>query len=431
MISKFTVANFLSFSGPNTINFDAAALKDPNERIYQSPSMENPFKILKSISIYGSNSSGKSNFLKAFSFMKYWVINSFNDSNKILEIPVQPFLLKENFDKKYSEFEVIFYVENLKYRYGFRVTKGMVEEEWFYYSEPKKREQHYFFRKGQEIAFNNSWKRNLNIKLEPIIPYVKQRVLFISVLAQFNIEIGNITIEWFHKNLIGFDFSSNYFINKAAALLSDPEYSIAMHELIKLAHLGFTSIEPKLIGKFKESGNYEENFINFVLNEEVSEYKIQTTHNVVDEKNKIVGKIIFDLKKNESAGSQKFFALAGALLSAIKNKQIIWADELDSKFHPLLFETIIKFFNSNKFNHRGAQLIFTSHNTQLLKEKVLRRDQIFTVDKNQLGESSIKGIHTTNVRIDASHEKEYLSGKYGGVQKIDFETAQLNLFDEK
>ena len=122
--------------------------------------------------------------------------------------------------------------------------------------------------------------------------------------------------------------------------------------------------------------------------------------------------------------------MAGALLNAIKNKEIIWADELDSKFHPLLFETIIRFFNSNKFNHRGAQLIFTSHSTQLLREKILRRDQVFTVDRNEFGESTIKGIHTVNVRIDASHEKDYLSGKYGGVQKLDFNNAQLNLFDE-
>jgi len=429
MISKFTVSNFLSFKEINSISFEAAALKDPNERIYQSPSTEDSVKLLKSISIYGSNASGKSNFLKAFSFMKYWVINSFNDSNKLQEIPIQPFLLQEEFNKMTSLFEVVFYVENLKYRYGFKLTKDLIDEEWLYYSESKKREQHYFVRKGQEIAFNKAWKRNINIKLEPIIPYVKERVLFISVLAQFNVDIGNITIKWFHKNLIGFDFSSDYFINKAASLLSDPEYSIAMHELIKLAHLGFTSIVPKIIGEFKDRGIYKDDFINFVLSEKVNDYNIQTGHGVFNEKNKLVNNIIFDLKKNESSGTQKFFALAGTLLSAIKNKDIVWADELDSKFHPLLFETIIKFFNSNKFNHIGAQLVFTTHSTQLLKEKILRRDQIFTIDKNEFGESLIKGINTSNVRIDASHEKDYLSGKYGGVQKLDLEVAQLNLFE--
>lgn len=249
-----------------------------------------------------------------------------------------------------------------------------------------------------------------------------------SVLAQFNIDIGNQTIQWFNKNHIGFDFSNDYFINTAASLLADSEYYIAIHELIKQAKLGFSSIEQRIIGKYKEHETYSDDFIDFALNEDVSDYEIKTKHNVFNKNDKVVKNIFFDLKKHESLGTRKFFALAGALLSAIKNKEIIWVDELDSKLHPLLFETIIKFFNSNKFNHRGAQLIFTIHSTQLLKEKVLRRDQIFTIDKNEFGESSIKGMHTANIRIDASHEKDYLSGKYGGIQKLDFENSQLDLF---
>ncbi len=428
MISQFSVGNFLSFKEPCFITFDAAALKDPNERIHQFSSQEQSYKLLKSVSIYGSNSAGKSNLLKAFSFMKHWVVNSFNESNRILEIPVTPFLLRESLESQDSQFEVIFYVNHIRYRYGFKVKKESVSEEWFCFSEPKKREQQYFIRTGQEIRYNNSWKKSLTIKIEPIIPYVKPRVLFISVLAQFNVEIGNITIDWFNKNFIGFDFSTDYFINKAASLLSDPEYYIAIHELLKLAKLGFSSVEQKVIGKYTEHQSLSQDFINFALHEEVNDHQVQTKHNVLNEKDKVVKNIFFDLKKHESSGTQKFFALAGALLKAIRNKEIIWADELDSKMHPLLFETIVRFFNSNKFNHRGAQLIFTTHSTQLLKEKVLRRDQIFTVDKNDFGESTLKGLHTTNVRIDASHEKDYLTGKYGGIQKLDLEGAQLDLF---
>lgn len=428
MISKFTVGNFLSFKDEYSISFDAAALKDPNERIYHSSFPDNPYKLLKSVSIYGSNSAGKSNLLKAFNFMQHWVINSFNESNRVQEIPVKPFLLRENFDKNDSHFEVVFYVEQIKYRYGYKIQKDFVNEEWLFYSEPKKREQNYFFRKGQEIAFNNSWRKSLTVKIEPLISYVKPRVLYISVLAQFNIDIGNLTIQWFNKNHIGFDFSNDYFINTAASLLADSEYYIAIHELIKQAKLGFSSIEQRVIGKYKEHETYSDDFIDFALNEDVRDYEIKTKHNVFNKNDKVVKNIFFDLRKHESLGTRKFFALAGALLSAIKNKEIIWVDELDSKLHPLLFETIIKFFNSNKFNHRGAQLIFTIHSTQLLKEKVLRRDQIFTIDKNEFGESSIKGMHTANIRIDASHEKDYLSGKFGGIQKLDLENSQLDLF---
>lgn len=428
MIAQFTVGNYLSFKELSTVSLEPAALKDSNENIYVSPD-ENAFKLLKSISIYGSNSAGKSNFLKAFAFMKNFVINSFNNANRNLEIPITPFLLRKGFEEKSSLFEVIFFNGINKYRYGFELTKELVTQEWLFYAEPKKREQPYFVRSGQEIVFNNSWKRSLNIKIEPIIPYVKPKVLFISVLGQFNIDIGNIVVDWFNKNLVGFDFSNNYFINKTASLISSqPEYFIALHQLIKNAKLGFTSVQPNIIGKYKDNEKLESDFLDFAFREEMNDYQVLTKHNVYDSNNKLLKNIFFDLKKQESAGSQKFFALAGALLNAVKNNQILWIDEFDSKFHPLLFEAIIKFFNSNKFNHKGAQLIFTTHNTQLLKEKLLRRDQIFTVDKNEYGESSIKGMHTSNVRIDASHEKEYFSGNIGGVQKIDLNSTQLDLF---
>lgn len=428
MIARISIGNFLSFKDVQSITFEASSLKGTTENIYHYPSADFSYKLLKSISIHGSNSSGKSNFFKAFAFMKYWVLNSFNEANKTIEIPTIPFLLRQGFDKKSSFFEIVFYINEIKYRYGFLLNKESVDEEWLFYSEPKKREQHYFIRKQQDIVYNNSWKRSLKIKLDPIIPYVKPRVLFISVLSQFNIDVGNMTIDWFNKNNLGFDFNNDYYINKTASLLTEKEYYLALHELINKAHLGFKTLEQTIVGKYK-SQSLSKDFIEFIFSDDINEYKISTKHSVVNEKNKIVDNILFDLRKDESVGTQKFFALAGALLTTIKNRQILWVDELDARFHPELFETIVKFFNSNKFNHRGAQLIFTTHNTHLLKGKLLRRDQIYTFDKNEYGESLIKGAHSANIRIDASHEKEYFEGKMGGIQKLDFNSAQLNLFE--
>lgn len=426
MIERFSVGNFLSFKEINSISFEPAALKEPTTNIFFDASDD--FKLLKSISIYGSNASGKSNLLKAFAFMKYWIINSFNESNRVKEIPVKPYLLEEGYNKKESFFEVIFYVEATKYRYGFKLFDNSFKEEWLFYSESKKREQTLFFRIDQEIRCNNSWKKSSQIKIDPIISYVKNKVLFISVLAQFNAKIGNLVIEWFNKNIIGFNFSDEYYINKTAALLEDEEYYLAIHELIKQAKLGFESIEQKVIGDFQSSEKYKQDFIDFVLSENINEYSIQTKHKIYDHKKRVVGYIDFDLLKNESEGSQKFFGLAGALLTVIKNKQILWVDELDSKFNTVLFETIVKFFNSNKFNHRGAQFIFTTHNTHLLDEKLLRRDQIFTITKTREGESLINGKLVSKIRIDSSAEKEYFSGNLGGIEKIDFDGLQLNLF---
>jgi uncharacterized protein len=426
MIAQLSVGNFLSFKGIQVISFEPSVLKDTRENVYSNP--KNPsIRLLKSISIYGCNSSGKSNLLKAFTFMKYWVINSFNESNRILEIPLMPYLLTDGQEKKNSFFEVIFYVDEIRYRYGFRLTKESIDEEWLFYSEPKKREQHYFIRKEQTISFNSYWKKNSPVKIDPIVTYVKPMVLFISVLGQFNVDVGKLIITWFNKNLIAFDLSSDYFINKAASLLKDTEYFIAIHHLIEQAKLGFKTIEYDAIGKYKND-KLSTDFISFALQEELNDYKIQTKHEVFNETNKKVGSIFFDLKNQESAGTQKFFALAGALLSVIKNSQILWVDELDGKFHPLLFHTIVRFFNSNKFNHRGAQLIFTTHNTHLLKDKVLRRDQVFSIEKDERGESKIIGAYSANVRMDISYEKQYFDNKFGGIKKIDLTDTQLDLF---
>jgi len=421
MIAKFSVGNYLSFKEPCSMSLEATALKEHKENIFVSISKAG-FRIVKSAAIHGANSSGKSNFIKAFNFMKYWILNSFNESNRITEIPVQPFLLRIDTEKQPSFFEVVFYVADIKYRYGFELNKKSIHSEWLMYSEPKKREQHYFIRTGQDITFNNSWKRTLTKQIDPLIPYVKQRVLFISILSQFNIEIGTTIIDWFNKNIYGFDFGSEEFINKAASDLSDQEYFIIIHQLIKEANLGFSTV--------KQTIDDRNDFKSFALSDATTEFQVQTKHNIYDNSGKIFKEVYFDLRKQESSGSQKFFALAGALIKAIRERQILWIDELDSKFHPILFETIIKFFNSNKYNHKGAQLIFSSHNTHLLKEKLLRRDQIFTMNKNEFGESYLKSIHSdeASVRIDASIEKDYLSGKYGGLPKIDPDGFQLDLF---
>ena len=302
MILRFSIGNFLSFKEVQSVSFEGSALKDTTETIYNQPITGS--RILKSISIYGANSSGKSNLLKAFTFMKYWVINSFTDSSKVSQIPVQPFLLNKQMEKKNSYFEVFFLIDNIKYRYGFELTKTDIKSEWLFYSEPKKREQNYFVRAGQEIGYTNSLRKISVIKIEPILSYIKPNVLFISVLAQFNIEIGNSVLTWFHNNKIGFDFNSEYFINKTASLLEDKEYFLAIHELIKLANLGFTSILPEKQVKYSNSEKISSEFLEFALQEEMDDYKVQTKHILIDGNLDKSLPIYFDLKRHESRINQ-------------------------------------------------------------------------------------------------------------------------------
>jgi len=125
--------------------------------------------------------------------------------------------------------------------------------------------------------------------------------------------------------------------------------------------------------------------------------------------------------------------LAAYLAFAIKEGLLIFIDELDSKFHPLLFQLIVSIYNNGKINTLGSQMIFTTHSTILLANKVLRRDQLVTINKNNFGESFIIKMHGSNkaIRSDTSIEKEFYKGEYGGVSnKLKTDILKNNtLFD--
>ena len=122
----------------------------------------------------------------------------------------------------------------------------------------------------------------------------------------------------------------------------------------------------------------------------------------------------------ESKGTQKLFSLLGPLLDTLEKGRILVIDELDSRLHPLLTMELVKLFHS-KFNKKNAQLIFASHDTNLLRKDIFRRDQIWFAEKDEFGASDIYSLveykinQATAVRNDASFEKDYLLGKYGGV----------------
>jgi AAA15 family ATPase/GTPase len=116
------------------------------------------------------------------------------------------------------------------------------------------------------------------------------------------------------------------------------------------------------------------------------------------------------------------FALAGSLAESLDSGQTLVVDELESKLHPLVTKEIVKIFNSVKGNKKNAQLIFTTHDTNLLHGKYLRRDQIWFTEKDTFGCSHLYSLAEYKPRKDASFQKDYISGRYGAVPYIgDFE----------
>lgn len=424
MFVSFTVENFLSIRDRQKVEFIADSIKEYKENLF-SPFPSSRDQLLKSLAIYGSNNCGKSNLIKAIDFVRSFVLNSSKESHSSQVIPVQPYLLSSTTKDKPSLFEVVFYLENLRYRYGFAVTSKYVDSEWLFVTE-KKKEEKLFIRARQEYNFEKAFKAGLKGKFELFAEVTRHNTLFLSVLAQFNSPVCVRISEWFSEIKITRDVDHFNLIDYTASLMTTSDYKRLINEIFQRTDLGIQNVEEKLVNPSGGTGSFHELLMSIVKESSMS-YKVLTSHNEYSGEEKISNRVVFELLKNESFGTQRFFGILGPILESLKKRKILFIDELDAHLHTLLFETIIALFNSNKFNPNGAQLVFTAHNVQPLK-KGLRRDQMLFMKKDEKSGSSLSSLHSNQpeVRHDASFEKDYLLGKYGAIPKLN---TQMNLFD--
>lgn len=424
MLLNFSTENFLSFKDRVKLNFTASAIKEHQDNLY-SPHFTDDFKLLKSVGIYGPNSSGKSNFIKAFSFMKSFILNSSKETNAVQAINVQPFRLSSSTDSKNSFFEAHFIINGVRYKYGFLVNEKYVHGEWLFRS-VKIKDEAIFIRAKQEFNIEKRFRNDLKGKADFLAELTRSNSLFLSVMSQFNIDVAKNITQWFADCIIAHDTDHLALIDFSAKLMSNPIYRKLLNDIIRNSGLGIESIEEK-IKEYATRLNYSVEFLQSVFSDEIKNYTVRTKHRKYDEDFKFIETVVFDLIENESLGTQKYFGLLGPILLSLKEQRVLFIDEIDARLHTLLLQNVVDLFNSTDYNPNGAQLIFTSHNTNVLKKK-LRRDQMIFAEKDQYGASSMDSLYNKSpkVRNDASFDKDYLLGKYGAIPIL---PTQLNLFD--
>lgn len=425
MLFNFSIENYLSFKRKQRLDLRAGTIKEyRDENTFQAVHNQND-RLLKSIGILGANGSGKSNVLKSLAFMKSLVLDSSKESNANTAIPVQPFLLSTESNKKACTFEVSFSIEQGKFRYGFSVDSTKIYSEWLFQT-IRSKEEKIFIRAEQEYSFGKDFKSRIKEKLVLFTEFTRPNALFASVLAQFNDELFKSISTWFNGIFIVRDVSYHFLVDYTARLMKNEYYRHLINSIIRASDLGIETVQ-EVQNELKPVGVTFRDLINELSRE--GEYTVFTGHNVFDDAYNLKDRTQFNLIRNESLGTQKFFAVLGPILKALKEGKILVVDEIDARLHSLLVERIISLFNSNKYNPNGAQLIFTSHNVNLIK-KGMRRDQMVFTDKDEYGACTLNSLYEKDpkVRNDASFDKDYLMGKYGSIPKI---ARQLNLFDDE
>jgi AAA15 family ATPase/GTPase len=429
MLIQFSVKNFRTFKERAILNLVASNYDKGTREIENISILEKyNLRVLKSAVIYGANASGKSKFIEAIMFMRLFVIRSSKESQKGDEIPVEPFKLDAESEKAPSEFEVVFFYQNVQYRYGFEVDKKQVVSEWLYYK-PKTKEVELFYRDYQdfEIHSRNFTKGAMVVKED----LVRNNALLVSVAAQFNDSISINIINWFISLKTISGLREEGYQGYTMARADVPKQKTQILELLKAADLGIQDIKIETLDMEKLPHNMPKEVKERLVKQSIEENTIfysdvLTTHKKYDDSNMPIGNVNFSLEEDESSGTRKFFALTGPILDVIENGFALVVDELDSKLHPNLVCKIISLFNSKELNPKNAQLIFNTHDTNLLSSKLLRRDQVWFTEKDKFGAGrlySLADFKSDEVRKIEAFEENYVRGKYGAV-------PFLGLFDK-
>ena len=386
MIINFTVGNYRSFKDKKVLSMEATAIKELNESVIEKEG----YRLLPSAVIYGANSSGKSNFLKAIGKFGE-IVNYSSKMSSTDKLNITPFLLNQKSTQEPSFFEIEILIDNQTYTYGFTADNLKVYEEWLYIKEGKaKKEKCLFVRTEEGIGIADEYNEGKGLEENgEIAKKIIHKIDCIWVISGIDHESWSV-------------FTNDMCNNKNPELSFQQE----IQDFLKSMNVGFNRFELPEDEKLAK------------------EVKAYTIHNLYNEQEEVIGETRFSMKEHESSGTNKLFDLAALVIGQLALGGLLVIDELDSKLHPLLTQHIIKLFNNPKTNPKGAQLIFATHDTNLLNVKTFRRDQIWFTEKDHSEATDLYSLaefrepEGNKIRKDRSFEKDYINGRYGAIPYI-------------
>ena len=421
MLVQFKFKNFKCFKDEAVLNLVASNYftTDRPENVIPSPF----YSVVKSVSVFGANASGKTKLIQAFDFMQTVVLLSANNNNnfswqkKYSQFKLNTQSLNEN-----SVFEVVFILDDIQYRYGFELNQEEIASEWLF--RKKTKEINILYRDNFGTTVN---KRYINDKIFKVIEdakMVRKDVLYLSALAFWNDSLSSMISHWFADNIV-LSTSLDQYMGFSLQKLDDPQSKSKILSLLKSADTGIDDIFPNEIAV--ESIPEE---IKKMIPKEALIGKIfngvKTIHKQFDENHLPVGVVELSMEQDESYGTSKMFALSAPIIEALERGKVLWIDEIDSGLHYLLLQEIIKLFYSESKNPHNAQLIINSQNIDLIDKGLFRRDQIYLTSKNVYGESSLQALTDFSLRKDAKIGDLYRKGLLGGIPYLSDFAHDLN-----
>lgn len=404
MILEFTCSNYKSIMKKAKLSMMSTKSKEHNSSLLYY----NDKGVLPIVALYGANGAGKTNLLNAIGYLHFMISNSnnFNPGNKI------PFFPHKSSANIPSEFSIQISINGIRYAYGFSNNSEEIQTEYLYHFK-NNRAAKIFDREGEQYSFGKDYSKDLNDIRDRMS---KKNKLFLSLAANWINNKDIISVFNYLSNYILINTISNNEEWKNTSILTlkeSTEYKDAFITLLQVLDVGITDIDVDV----KEINvNYED--LPQGMPEELKMLISKSDNVSIDVKVSYDG---LEINLNEeSRGINKLFEIGIPILDTLRNGKVLVYDELESSIHPILVKVIVDMFKNKKLNSKNAQLIFSTHDSNILDLDLLRRDQIWFAEK--LKTDNLTHIYSLvelkNIRNDENIENGYIRGKYGSIPFI-------------
>ena len=411
MLLRFGVANHLSIFESQELSLSASSLKDYEDGLIACEAVPSG-SIVPAVVIYGANASGKTNLLNALSRMQKMVLLSQTKGEPGQGVQRSVFRLDPECSQAPSHFDVDFIIDNVRYHYGFETTNERFTSEWLY-AFPKSHRRKMFERSCEGFSFGR-WLSGQN---NSIAKLTRPNSLFLSAAAQNSHEQLSRIYQYFRS--INFVGPSAVHGIEASTRFTEHGLDSRVIDFLKSMDTGVVGFRKKET-EMSDKARAIDRDIKAVM--EKHGYPVPTDS---DEDDKHVAielahrgrggeSVYFDLDL-ESAGTRRLLIVLSVVYEALDNGTPLCIDELDANLHTQAGNAVLELFCSPLTNPNGAQLIATTHDTNLMRSEVLRRDQLWFAEKNPEGATELYPLTDIQTRKGDNMELGYMQGRYGGV----------------
>lgn len=388
MLVQFSLKNVLSFK--KEICFDMSAIHAYKEHSYNLIDIGAKEKFLRVVAIYGANASGKSNLYVAMQCFRGIIAESFNNVDENTETAIEkyyiPFLFEQR--EQNSQYEIVTILNGYEYKYGFEFNSKRIVTEWLYRKKIEtNRNTIIFERTGTSIELGPAVREVCSNYKEQI----PKETLALSFFNKLKLD----------TNIFNEVYDSIKYISATSADLYENR------AILKKFLPGMIDLEKERLNNFLSA--IDTGIKDIIYTKEGEDIEFFTIHRGKDKAEYFLP--LF----SESEGTIRSICIFIHAMAAVNRNHVLFVDELNVKLHPILLKFIVDLFYEKD---SCGQLIYTTHDTTLMDKKFFRRDQIWFVQKDQNGYSDLVSLADFKVRSDASFEKDYLAGVYGGIPLI-------------